>query len=455
MVQSYEVIEFLNDLGNEMPDILVLCSSLDDLRNYKGDGDIDVLFRQKDRDTLITFLNRGYFFSVERALIGEEQIHVFIFDVQLRKLGHVHLQFRLFDGDVLDRFHLGLLNRGVTLADTKFKVLSYSDELYLRLVKARNNQSYWERKVGRIRELTNLVEVVEFQNLYMKDGATEVVFPEYYSDIEVFIKGTRYSLRRKFRFDLVKHVKSLLRRFKVLRVFFRKRVLKKSGTCVVLLGCDGSGKSTQVASLKEYFDGKIDYSILYLGSGNGSKSMFRVLGERLFRRNAGNSRRVSQKSGRVSGVKKVVLTVYAISIAVEKVIKLKYMELIRQRGQIVICDRYPQIDTLGINDGPLLQRKEFQFGLWAHIKHFELRLYKIALNSHPDLAIKLIASPEALLKRKPNELNIELISRKQKAVQNISFNKSTNVQVINTEASIKDVTESILMSINKSLIDAT
>ena len=46
--------------------------------------------------------------------------------------------------------------------------------------------------------------------------------------------------------------------------------------------------------------------------------------------------------------------VWALALAVEKRSKMRRARRARNRGMLVLCDRYPQTKILGFNDGPLL-----------------------------------------------------------------------------------------------------
>ena len=56
----------------------------------------------------------------------------------------------------------------------------------------------------------------------------------------------------------------------------------------------------------------------------------------------------------VSGPIEAARVLWALALANEKWRKLRRAMLARSRGLIVICDRYPQTQFPGQNDGPLL-----------------------------------------------------------------------------------------------------
>lgn len=93
-------------------------------------------------------------------------------------------------------------------------------------------------------------------------------------------------------------------------------------------------------------------------------------------------------------------------------------------GSIVVLDRYPQDQFLGIFDGPKLQSGE-SFS-WA-AKH-EAALYLRVKDLNPDLVIKLRIDPRLALHRKPDH-EVSVIEQKCKIVDALQFPRCSVVEI--------------------------
>ena len=105
---------------------------------------------------------------------------------------------------------------------------------------------------------------------------------------------------------------------------------------------------------------------------------------------------------------------HVISIALVKRSKLKQVIDLRSKGFIVICDRYPQLHTEGINDGYILDGHNFSSGIWKSIYLLERKILKIFEHYHCDVLFILKISPKNAYLRKKEE-TIEFLEQKQNA----------------------------------------
>lgn len=178
------------------------------------------------------------------------------------------------------------------------------------------------------------------------------------------------------------------------------------GGCVVaVVGLDGSGKSTAVATLRQWLMPEVDVMPIYFGTGEGRPSLllapFKLLvplAELVFRRKPAGS-----SHGTITGLPPglaytVCLSIWATLVAIEKRGKLKRARRAAGRGMVVIADRYPQNEIPTFNDGPLLHRLRH---VPALLRRFEERTYARAAAMPPDLVLKLVAAPEMTARREP------------------------------------------------------
>jgi thymidylate kinase len=225
-----------------------------------------------------------------------------------------------------------------------------------------------------------------------------------------------------------------------------KRVSPRGGTAVAFLGSDGSGKSSLVKETVNWLQVKLDVVPIYFGSGNGPGSLHRwplqlarhatdaVLG------NGAKAAGATEPGSRArSALRSVALIPWALSLSLEKRSKLRRMVEARNRGMIVICDRYAQAEFQGFNDGPLLHDLgSSHWRLCRAIAAWEARPYTEARLSPPDLVIKLVVPADVALSRRP-EMSIVEVRRRIDAINSLTFPSCVRVMEIKNDTALDDV----------------
>ena len=226
-----------------------------------------------------------------------------------------------------------------------------------------------------------------------------------------------------------------------------RRVTPRGGIVVAFLGSDGSGKSSLSADAVSWLGGKLDVVPIYFGSGDGPGSLLRLpmqLTRRVLQRGGirGSVGRGS-RSGWRGSLRTVALVPWALSLSLEKRAKHQRMIRARNRGLVVICDRYPQDQTKGFNDGLLLSglAESRWRGLRALAK-WEATPYSEAHRHPPDLVVKLLASPQVALSRRP-DMSIDEIERRISAVRGMRFPATTSVIEIDADRPLEDVVRKV------------
>lgn len=220
------------------------------------------------------------------------------------------------------------------------------------------------------------------------------------------------------------------------------------GVVVALLGVDGSGKSTHRERLVKWLAWKADVMPLYLGSGDGPSSLpRRMLG--LVAALAGRSRKTAERGGEGGTQpsqplsqaplrRRVSRTLLALALAHERLGKVRKAFRARNRGMIVIADRFPQTQIMGYNDGPLLDDLTKASAFWRFCARLERRIYDKIVLRQPDLVIKLVLPPETALKRKPST-PCDMVRLKTEAVRRLSFGRGTQVVTIDASGPLEEV----------------
>jgi hypothetical protein len=197
------------------------------------------------------------------------------------------------------------------------------------------------------------------------------------------------------------------------------RGLPGGGLVVVVIGPDGSGKSSIVADLRRWFSPKFDTMAVYFGSGDGPSSLLRwpmkALRDRVPGDRGGTAAPGEHGGGRPGWAK----VLWALALAREKRRRLQRAFDARHRGMLVICDRYPQAQRPGINDGPLLHRWSGD-GARGRIARWEAGPYELAERFPPDLVVRLRVDQRTAERRRP-EHDPDDLARRRAFVAGLAF----------------------------------
>jgi hypothetical protein len=218
------------------------------------------------------------------------------------------------------------------------------------------------------------------------------------------------------------------------------------GGCVAaMIGVDGSGKSTLVATIRAWLVQEVDVVPIYFGTGAGRPSLllwpFKLmvpLATRLLKtRPKGGSH--DGTSPRHPGLLySGLLTVWATVVAVEKRIKLAAAVRGASRGLVVLTDRYPQDELLSFNESPLLARLT---RVPAFLRRFEAGAYALAHRLPPDLVIKLVVTPETAARREP-EMDPQIIQERIASLQRLQF-PGARVVCVDAERPVAEVVRAV------------
>ncbi|QUM75743.1 hypothetical protein HWV00_05585 [Moritella sp. 24] len=228
-----------------------------------------------------------------------------------------------------------------------------------------------------------------------------------------------------------------------------RRISASGGLLIALMGCDGSGKSTQVQAITKWLSWKVDVIPLYFGSGNGSSSLLRwplKLAAKLLHKVPVNGSARDQvdtsmdyKSVQPSLFKMLPKAIWAVTLSIEKRRKLRQATAARNRGMVVLCDRYPQNQMMGFNDGPLLSAwLNHRWQILRAIAVWESQPYREAEIYLPDVVIKLNVSSAVATKRK-SDISLEECKRRVNAIDNLQYPAPTRIVNIDANQPLEQV----------------
>lgn len=240
------------------------------------------------------------------------------------------------------------------------------------------------------------------------------------------------------------------------------RVRPVNGFVIAFVGSDGSGKSTVTREIASWLARDLAVTRLYFGTGDGPVSLPRRALRRAgvlvlkWRRRAAASPADTQQSpptldneatANPHWIRTLWRTAWAVLVAYEKRRRLATMNRARRRGRIVVCDRFPQADILGYNDGPLLGHwLESANPLLRTLAKRELAFYRSFARFPPDLVIKLHVAPAVAARRK-KIASLDLLERKADGIKRLRYPGAAAVLNVDADRPLESVVDEIKSAI--------
>ena len=438
----------------------------------EGETDLDLLFDRAQRQAVVALLEEvGFIHCPTPWFRRYPDIEDFVaVDMESGRLVHAHTHFDLVLGRTgIKEYRMPwagmVLERRALDSETGIYIADAAQELVLLLTRETFKLKAWGRAMseGAERELTWLMDrasleaVREAAGALLGDAAIDQVMRVLRSGVDTrnlaeLRRGLRPVVRPFRRLGAVAvlvapsgrrwaaRIARLAGRLR--RPVASKRTVGPDGIIVAVVGVDGSGKSTVTRLVTARLSSKLDVVRIYMGSGSGPRSLLRVALDavsRLARRAGGRSlpdgavgwqggkRTGDATGGRSSpgGLRRTMRCLRAIAIAREKRARLRWAMRARRAGAVVICDRYPQADMAGLNDGPLLgDLQESPWRVLRALGRWEHACYAKARAIAPDLVVRFNIVPDVAQSRRP-DMALDYIATKLAGFRAIRYPPTT------------------------------
>lgn len=204
------------------------------------------------------------------------------------------------------------------------------------------------------------------------------------------------------------------------------RAFRRLAPLVAIIGPDGAGKTTTAHYLCSVIPNS-QYAYLGLGSGALGLKIRQLpwVGPMLERHISTKANRARTPGERIPGP----ITAGVIYLFGRlRMCRFLRMLQVRESGRLVICDRYPQAQIAGLNDGPGLSSARASGWLTVWLARRERDLYTEMAHIPPTLVIRLNVDAHTAWSRKPDH-DLALIERKVAATAALTFTGARVVEV--------------------------
>ncbi|MBR0722542.1 hypothetical protein [Bradyrhizobium manausense] len=452
-------------------------------RALTGEGDVDLLVAQRDQHRAqAILLERGLKLFPAVACRDHPALSSYLgYDEPSGRIVHLHLHIRLVAGtSLLKNYHLpweeALARRAIVHPGLLIRMLEPVDEALLLIVRGclelrrsdpvvlRNWQAMTHKFARDRAELADRIPRTALRRRaaeLLGGELADVVADALYCQPELeHQRHLRRLLRRHFAphriyNDLEAGLRTMIRVAQLLAGHLNKRLLciprpwsrraPGGGHVVAVIGVDGSGKSTIVATIRQWLGEEMDVIPIYFGTGAGRPSLILwplklmvPLITPLFKtkpKGSSHGKISDRPPGRLYSA---LMTIWATATAIEKRIKLSTAHRGARRGLVVVTDRYPQNEIAGFNEGPLMPRL---IGIPQWLRRFEANSYSLAQRLPPDIVIKLVVPPEVCARREP-DMDPSVIKQRIAAIPRLAFS-GARVVSIDAQQPLPDVIRAV------------
>jgi thymidylate kinase len=200
---------------------------------------------------------------------------------------------------------------------------------------------------------------------------------------------------------------------------------------IALIGCDGSGKSTVSAELLVWARDYGPAEAAHLGKqpGNSGRWFARLpLVGGWFESFIGRKAATVHSSRGQNKAPDFLPALVMHAFTLRRVRRFRRMMKLRRQGQIIIADRYPQLDIPSAFDGPDMSIAAEGSGFVQWLAQREQRAFEWMTSYRPDLAIRLNVDLDTACARKPDHRR-EALKRKLEITPRLTLNGAKIIEI--------------------------
>src|SRR5699024_1221672 len=141
------------------------------------------------------------------------------------------------------------------------------------------------------------------------------------------------------------------------------------------------------------------------------------------------------------------------TLALERKKKIRILKRFKDKGFVVVTDRFPQDQFINICDGPrYFKNPTVDNNLTNRIlSKREQQYFELAKKHTPDLVFVLNVSSKTAADRKPNEVDIESHEKMMQSILGLKFTMETKVVEIDADQSYNTVLLNVMDKLWKEL----
>ena len=446
---------------------------------FKGIEDLDLFISPEDEMLVRKILEEynAIFCSVHYALRAQDRFDALILDQDKPRYYHLDIHTRIPVGLKYNKSNtFSLCSTNGFIFNDQYKIFISCAEEQLKLLICK-----WAFRIGFTHKATLKLDdknpiFEEFNSCYDKsnigDGSLDILgVPINIVQVrksEYFLKTSElYALRKKiisasktesYNVQFIKNFNKLIcyKASRALAKFFPSFIFDRrkpisGGKLIILIGVDGSGKTTHSNMLVRRLGWKLSVRSEYLGSGDGNGWLIR----RVFTAILINLKRkprlkIVHQSERESYsiLKKVmyfIIGIYSMLLGLEKLYKVLKIKFAVQNGRTVIVDRWPHSFDGGVLDGRIDVSTKVNGSLYKCISSLERSMYeKIESIAIPKKFIFLDTPFEQVNQRKPGELTLDQYEQRVIIINKLKMRYKFNKSIIDTNRPIEHVEHDVL-----------
>ncbi len=219
---------------------------------------------------------------------------------------------------------------------------------------------------------------------------------------------------------------------------FGRRAIVNGSRLFSFVGMDGSGKSTMIDEVYREMGKQLNVTRIFLGTGRSGAGLFRKFIFIIYDFKSKKNRSTATEN---KGIKKISLgKLFWIYLCLrDRNKELTKLHRSAANGNVVLIDRWPQRAITDFADAPKLAEYVNAKGLAGYLARREADFYTKIESINIDKHLLFDIQPETSLKRKPNELTLDLAIKYREVMHNLRADIYKNCDFIDAEKSYGEV----------------